>query len=338
MSQQGPFPGTAPGGGGTKPCRACGTPLPLAALFCEWCNAPQAGAPKCPHCRTATGVSPHEELRYTCNVCGAPRIPLEAQGVSLSGAEVAPLRQANELRSGRSLWRIGGAVGALGAATAWAFVGLWAIVFGWSTLFAVLAAVFSVPLVALALAAVGKVRAKTRQIGAAIDGAWRAAASDVVRQLHGPVSAKQLAQLLPIGEDQAERLLTELSVDALVSTEVTADGALAYSASGAALLPAELAAPPRMRIEPALAAGAPTPAVPPSAVPASTPVKKHLKATMVGGELPNAARAAAKAAAAKAAAAEAIAAAEAAAAEAAAAEAAEAENPAAPAHERARER
>ena len=282
---EGPFAGASGGGGaGTKPCRACGTPIPSAATFCSWCNAPQAGAPRCPQCRAATGASPDAELRFVCNVCGAARVVLDTPALTLSGAENAPLREVRGLRGSRAMWRIGGVLGVLGTLAGWAFVGLWSALFGFSLLLTVMVAAVSIPLVLLAFAAMARSRSKTNQIAEAVRAAWSSAAAQVAQQLDRPFTPKQLAQLLPVKEPEAEKLLNDLVVQDVLRADVTDEGVLAYAS----------ASPRRpMRIDPALLGegGASSPPADAAATAravkaASVRPRPALRATMVGGQAP----------------------------------------------------
>lgn len=211
----------------TKPCRACGHALRLDAVECDNCGAPQKGAPICPHHRGAAGTSPHPELRYVCNVCGAPRIHLTKTGVELSGDEVPMLTRAREARARRSAWRVAGVLGAAVGAFTMTTLGILWLLFGVGLASGVLGLGISLPFLLVAAMAVGKSRAKSSEIARAIDQAWQTAARDVARG-QGSITAKQLGEILPIGEQAAENALAMLTVDDVLESEVTRDGKLAF--------------------------------------------------------------------------------------------------------------
>src|SRR5262249_48379776 len=99
--------GQLPGTGAearTARCRACSAELAPGTTRCERCGAVQKEV-ICPHCGGASGASPHAELRYVCDICGAPRVPVLESTVRVSGREIAPLKRAEAARKARSVAR-----------------------------------------------------------------------------------------------------------------------------------------------------------------------------------------------------------------------------------------
>jgi hypothetical protein len=70
----------------------------------------------------------------------------------------------------------------------------------------------------LIVTAVMRARASGTEIGPAIDGAWVAAATDLMRQSRDPLSAQELSQKLGIEEPQAEELLALMDVNEAIGS------------------------------------------------------------------------------------------------------------------------
>jgi hypothetical protein len=197
---------------GTQRCRACAAEVQGGALRCERCGAPQGALVACPHCRGEGGTSPHAELRFVCDLCGGPRIPRLDASIPPNGREVPLLRKADAARKARAAWR-GAALGS-GLAlvlTAVPFVLLLFIV-GAAPLLIVPGLLFTALFAGLLAMAVTRARARGREIGPLIDGAWVAAATDIARHSRGPLTALDLSQKLGIDESQADELLALLDV------------------------------------------------------------------------------------------------------------------------------
>jgi len=212
-------------------CGACGEKLAAGAAFCDRCGAPQPGAPRCPHHRGAGQASPHPELRYVCDVCGGPVVRLNQIGLKLSGNEVKHLEQARVLRRQRNAWRLGAVVAAAGAVASLGALGLLWLLLGVGLWSGAVGFALATPLLLLALVAYAKARARAKEIGEAVDEAWKRAVRDVaLGSGGGGITAQELTQALPLGEDDADRLLAQLEVDNELCSEVTPEGKLSFAA------------------------------------------------------------------------------------------------------------
>ncbi len=189
----------------------------------------------CPLCGSSTGMTPDPQFRFACDVCGGPRVPMQAPRKRSSAKENNALKRADGIRKSRAKYR-GGAIAA-GVATAGAFglfglIAILSVVFGWSIAWSFLGALLTAgPLAALTAWLASRASARSKELPHAIDEAWMAAAIDVIEQSSQSVTAGALAKALHIEEPQAEELLALLEA----SDVVRADGNFAYR--------------PRMRIE-----------------------------------------------------------------------------------------
>lgn len=217
-------------------CTACQAPLADGALFCKRCGAPQPGAPTCPHCGGVAGTSPDSEVVLKCQACGAPRVVIESPDIELSGDEQQHLDEARKARTGRLGWWIGAVTGALAAAGTLSVTALVSLLLGMSFIAAGVGLALTIPFVLLALTGFRKARERTRQVNQAVDAAWMSAAKDVAQQSKEPVTAEQLSKLLPLSAERSERLLAQLAVDDMLSSDISPEGRLSFA--------------PAMRIEP----------------------------------------------------------------------------------------
>jgi hypothetical protein len=175
----------------------------------------------CPLCGATAGVSRDEEMRYRCDVCGGPRVPLDTKGQRRSGKEVAALKRADGARKARARARAGGIVAGLGLAGAFGVILLIGLLGALSIVnlglgFALGSLLATAPLVAVMAWLFSKARARGAEIGPALDDAWLAAAADFAEQSPGPITARSLAEALRIEESQAEELLALLEAHDVV--------------------------------------------------------------------------------------------------------------------------
>ncbi|XXY15797.1 zinc ribbon domain-containing protein [Sorangium sp. So ce216] len=213
---------------GAARCRVCAAALAPGSARCPQCGADQ-GAEACPHCGGVAGVSAHAELRFRCDVCGGPRVPVTDAGVKRSGREVPLLQKARAAASARSVWRAAG----IAASALFGFE-----VFLFAVLLLVLSASFGLfaagiltmaPVAVFALWAFRRARSRGQDIAPALDAAWVSVASDVARQTERPLTAGGLASTLRIGESQAEELLALLEVNDVVRGAVSPAGEFGYA-------------------------------------------------------------------------------------------------------------
>ncbi|HRI68109.1 MAG TPA: zinc ribbon domain-containing protein [Polyangium sp.] len=211
-------------------CKACGANVPDGAAVCPRCGTSQR-IDTCPLCGATTGCSPDPEFRYRCDVCGGPRVPLQAPRTRRGAKETAALKRAEATRNSRAKTR-GGAfaagLSAIGIIGMLGLAGIVSIAAGWNLgLWLFLAGLSTAgPLTALTAWLVSRSARLSKQIPIAIDEAWMAAAIDVVEQSKTPVTATSLAKALRIEESQAEELLALLEANDVVRP----DGNLAYRA------------------------------------------------------------------------------------------------------------
>ena len=209
-------------------CKACGASVPDGADVCPRCGTSQRLA-ACPLCGATTGCSPDPEFRYRCDVCGGPCVPLLAPRKRRGAKELAALKRAETSRKSRAKTR-GGAIAAglsaIGIVGLLGIAGIISIVVGGNIgLWLFLAGLLTAgPLFGLTFALGKRSSRLSRELPAAIDEAWMAAATDVVEQSTTPVTATSLAKALHIDEPQAEELLALLEASDLVRPE----GNLAY--------------------------------------------------------------------------------------------------------------
>lgn len=178
----------------------------------------------CPLCGATTGCSPDPEFRYRCDVCGGPRVPVQAPRKRAGAKEQAALKRAEASRKSRAKSRAGAiaaGLSAIGVVGMLGLTGILSVVFGWNIGLWLFAAglVSAGPLAGLTSWLASRSSRLSKEIPAAIDEAWMAAATDVVDQSKTPVTAASLAKALRIDEPQAEELLALLEASDLVSPE-----------------------------------------------------------------------------------------------------------------------
>ncbi|MCA9624870.1 MAG: hypothetical protein KC731_37860, partial [Myxococcales bacterium] len=134
---------------------------------------PMKGASKCPHCGGLGIVVQNDELRAVCGLCGAPRIKVQVEGITLSGGEVEPLTLAEKMRKARFLWRTAGVFG--GAASGFGVLvsALLALVLSWG--WGVAGLIMTLPFILLTIAGFTNASAKTAKLRTYVDAAWRSA-------------------------------------------------------------------------------------------------------------------------------------------------------------------
>ncbi len=201
-------------------CKACAADIPADAAVCPRCGTSQH-MEVCPLCGATAGVSRDEELRYRCDVCGGPRVPLDKKGVRRSGKEVALLKRADAARKARARSRAGAVLAGIATAGAFGVVALVGLLGAIGVLDLglgfVLGSLFvTAPLIAAVAWLVSKARASGKEIAPALDAAWIAAATDVAEQSSEPVTARSLAEALRIEAAQAEEHIALLEAHDVV--------------------------------------------------------------------------------------------------------------------------
>lgn len=177
---------------------------------------PSARVPpsRCPHCGAEAIVERHSGLGFRCAVCGGPRLTLESQLASSERFEQR-LRSAGKAHTRHLMFTAAGLVllglGSLALLVA-TLVVLTATPGALAALLALIAC--SVP-IACGLWALGRAAAARRERATALHDARLAALAEAEPAL-GPLDATRAAELLQIGVDEAELLLAEVSVAALL--------------------------------------------------------------------------------------------------------------------------
>jgi hypothetical protein len=167
----------------------------------------------CPSCQGEAGASPHPELRFACDVCGAPRVPRADRSLQYSGREAPLLRRADAARKARAGWRAAAVAGGLLLPFTLLILAALLLIFGASAGLLLAALVVIGPIAAFLAFALSRASARGREIGPALDAAWLAVATDVARQTPG-LTADVLAAKLGIDVAQAEELTALLDVEA----------------------------------------------------------------------------------------------------------------------------
>ena len=179
-------------------------------------------------------MTPSDTLRYACDVCGGPRIPA-APGVSRSGREVSVLKAAQRERQRSTAWRVGaGVVAAFGilslTVTMLALFAAQASIVGT----AIAGGVAAVPFVFAGIAW-RKGAAHRKELDRHLDEGWALAASDVMRSASEvgdgdhELTAPELAEALQVDDEEAERVLSRMTIHDFVRARVNDDGEVAYS-------------------------------------------------------------------------------------------------------------
>ena len=166
--------------------------------------APSYGLEKCPHCGGLTAAIAHDELRWVCGACGGPVIP-GVDATKLDEEATRELRAVVKARSGKALRNvllatlISFALGFVLLPARWL-----ALALGAASL-----------LVAAFTSFVEGSRREKRHASAELTllEAWTRAAAYVASARGGFITAKELGELTRISVDDAEEILTRLSVD-----------------------------------------------------------------------------------------------------------------------------
>jgi DNA-directed RNA polymerase subunit RPC12/RpoP len=210
----------------TSRCRTCGREISPDAASCPHCGAANMEE-RCPHCGAVTTASPDKELRWRCDLCGGPRLPRPDPAVPRPRRELPHLKKAETARKTRAKSRaLAAAFTVMGAGTT-LFFALWALVFGASLGLAVLGVLAGSALFVV-LWALGRAGNATKEMKAAVDQAWLAAADAVAARMKGPFTAATLARALGVDNTHAEELLAHLEAHDAVRSDVTDAGEIAY--------------------------------------------------------------------------------------------------------------
>lgn len=167
----------------------------------------------CPHCRGLTRVEPHPTLRWVCAACKGPKLPVPIADPQKLEASRVLLREAKPIPRSP-------------------LVPVASVLFVLSTLLALastLTLTKAITLVA-AWATFGLLirarKARTQKSNDALDRAYSLAVQDYAK--NGAASAKEIASVLGVSEDQAEGELTLLAAENPTRIEVDDAGDVRY--------------------------------------------------------------------------------------------------------------
>lgn len=184
----------------------------------------------CPHCGGTAGVSPDQEMRFKCDLCGGPRIPILAPSIRTSGKDLPALKKAEDARKGRAKARAAAIAGGVGLSfTVFTFAIFW-LIFGLGIVSGALFLTLAAPLAGLLAWGSQKAAARGKEIQPALDAAWLAVASDVAAQSRGQLTAHDLAVAMGIDEAKAEELLAMVDVHRAVGGGARTDAMAAFDA------------------------------------------------------------------------------------------------------------
>ncbi|MBK8253159.1 MAG: hypothetical protein IPK82_10895 [Polyangiaceae bacterium] len=167
-------------------------------------------------------------MRWHCDLCGGPRLPRADPAFRRSKREVMHLKRAEGARRARAKSRafiFGASMMGFGST---ALLGLWGLIFSFSFPLVLTWALFAGAAALVIVWALGRSSNATKELKAAIDQAWMAAAGDVANRMKGAFSAQKLAQAMGIDEVQAEEMLALLEANDVIRSDVTEAGELAY--------------------------------------------------------------------------------------------------------------
>lgn len=184
---------------------------------------------RCPHCGTVTSVEPAGALRFRCQVCGGPRVVVDARDVTRSGHEGRALDTAQRERIRVAAWRLGAALTAGFGLLSFAVALIVSFIVSPGALGSgVMLGLGAMPLILSALAwrRANQHRAARDE---ALDEAWTTVARDIVEQHDQELTASDLAAIMHRPVEEAERLLARLDVDDIVRSRVTDAGEIVYS-------------------------------------------------------------------------------------------------------------
>ncbi len=154
---------------------------------------------------------------------------VDTGGVTRSGREGRALETAQRERHRVAAWRLGAALtagfGLLSVAVA--LVVTWIVSPG-ATGSGLMLGLAAVPLILAALAWRRSNRHRAER-DESLDLAWSTAAREIIEQHDRELTASDLARIMHLPEDEAERLLARLDVEDVVRSRVTDAGEIVYS-------------------------------------------------------------------------------------------------------------
>lgn len=207
---------------------------------CRLCGTVYGNIHRCPHCRAESGSVQRASGDWVCRICGGPRIPVHDTRVVRSDAEAPALMETRRARR-RAGWF--GALTGLTGLTSLASLGAAGLAAATSLPGLVVSLIGAALWLAATAFAWGRRRRHLARARELLQAAWRSVARDAVASF-SKVSARQLSQLLGLGHEETEALLTQLVVHDLAQSEITQEGRVLYRiATDEPLEP-----PPRLRV------------------------------------------------------------------------------------------
>ncbi len=222
-------------------CRVCSGLIAPHAGECRLCGTVYGDVHRCPHCRAESGSVQRASGDYVCRICGGPRVPVHDTRVARSDAEAPTLVEARRAQR-RAGW-FGALTGFTGLASL-ASLGVAGLAFATNLPGLVVSLVGAALWLAATTFSWGRRRAQLARARVLLRAAWTRVAQDAVASFRA-VSARQLSQLLGLGHEEAEALLTQLVVHDLAQSEITQEGRVLYRIA----TDEPLEAPPRLRVQ-----------------------------------------------------------------------------------------
>lgn len=190
----------------------------MAQTFVASAQDPAAPLERCPHCSSDARLQAHAVYRFTCGVCGKPRLPLDGTHARTSPETARLLATAYRQRLAKFAWQFASA-GAFSAAFG---IGLFGLGLSHWLDFAALgnSVTALLTLIPLALGALFWSQAKKAIKGTsdAIAKAWQTTTQQLFTERGGRLTAQELARLLGLDVEHATLLLAEAEVSAWIDS------------------------------------------------------------------------------------------------------------------------
>lgn len=209
-------------------CQLCGAEVNSATGLCPRCGSMANRIAPCVNCKAVTSAQPHKYLVWSCSVCGAARIP-EASCEQI--AQVSKdLKSATRAYRLAALTRVGLIVGAAMGVVGLLFVLLANWMFSPNNFALGIMTFF--PVVSLILAGLADLKTQSLQksCGEFLNSAYGLALVKLLSERTHGATPHQLGEILGLEPLRAEQLLSHLNVRDDITSEVTDDGIIEYSA------------------------------------------------------------------------------------------------------------
>lgn len=213
---------------GDTVCPLCGKAIDSATGLCSRCGSVASRIGRCIHCNTVTSTQPHKDLIWSCSVCGEARILGGSYEQIASVSE--DLKSATRDNRLATLTRVGAIVGA-----GMGVVGLLFVLFvNWmlSPNNFALGLMTFFPVVCLLLAGLATLKTQNLRNSCRefLGSAYGLAIVKLLSERTTGATSHQLGEILGLEPLRAEQLLSHLNVRDDITSDVTDDGTIEYSA------------------------------------------------------------------------------------------------------------